>query len=487
MSDRIKGQGSWRKRDDGRYEYAVPTGKTRSGNTRRTSFYGRTKKEALAKYERWRKAQLIGDPLEPSTSTLEDFFAQHLEHLEKVQGKISSLTRNDYAAQFRRHISPVLGQVRLRDLKPTDIANWQGSLIAKNLGPRSLEYTHRILKAALEFASRLKLITGNPAADVPAPKKVKPEKQSYTKDEARAYLTAASGLRLGALFLLVLTTGIRRSEVLGLRWQDLDPETLEIHIRQRIRWKPGGGFDVDVPKTARSRRSIPISGEVMNALEQLREDQSLQCAHVLEQWQEYGLIFTARNGNPLHSATLAAMHEAIIVRAGIKRLTFHELRHSFTSLARAAGVDPKAISDILGHHSVAFTMDFYQHLFEDQRREVARSAEELTGARLKEPVELTEERWKLWQKYINWLEGQPDQAAYPSKTPKRYRELLERGNTREREYVGLIGEVIGAGWKLHRDHLERLAELETVLAAKRDQKNPAVNLRSTPENDEEKP
>lgn len=479
----MKGQGSWRKRDDGRYEYALPIGKTRTGNTRRVSFYGRTKKEAFAKYERWRKTQLIGDLLEPSHLTLEEFFAQHLEHLEKVQGKISSLTRVDYAAQFRRHIRPILGAVRLSDLKPTDIANWQIALIDQKLGSRTLEYTYRILKAALEFAAKLKMISTNPAAGIPAPKKVKPQKQSYTKNEARAYLDAAAGFRFESLFLLVLTTGIRRSEVIGLRWQDVDADRLEIHIRQRIRWKAGGGFDIDVPKTARSRRSIPISRDIATALEQWREQQAFQCDYASGRWTDHGLVFTSRYGNPLHSATLAAMHEAIIVRAGIKRLTFHELRHSFTSLARAAGVDPKALSEVLGHHSVAFTMDFYQHLFEDQRREVARSAEELTGARRAEPFALSEDRIALWAKFAHWLAQQPDQAAYQSKTPLSFRVLLDRATSLEREVVGLVGEVIGAGWTLRPDYGERITQLERKVAENRNADIPAVNLRSNLENE----
>jgi integrase len=458
--DRIKGEGSWRKRSDGRYEYAVPTGKTHNGHTRRKSFYGRTKKDAFAKYEQWTKNRFVGKSFDQTKLTLNAFFTQHLDHLEKVQRRISNLTRVDYEAQFRRHISPYLGHVQLSDIKPANIVQWQADLIEAGLGPRTLEYTYKILKAAFESATKLRLISENPSDSVPAPKKIKPIKQSYTKVEARDYLRAATGLRLEALFLLVLTTGIRRSEVLGLRWQDLDFDRMEVRVRQRIRWKAGGGFDIDVPKTLRSRRTIPISTTIRTALERLREEQVLQRIHAGENWKEHELMFTSRYGNPLHSSTLTAMHEAIIKRAGIKRLTFHELRHSFTSLARAAGVDLKAISDILGHHSVAFTMDFYQHLFEDQLQAVARSADELVGALLAEPVKMTKARLALWQAYAAWLETQPNTSAYLSKTPARFRTLLEQSAAFEREYVAVIGAVVGAGWTLLPNASSRFLELE---------------------------
>ena len=458
---RVKGEGSWRTRKDGRLEYAIPIGKTATGHTKRQSFYGTSKKEIMAQVQTWRKVQLDPGKVKPTALTLDDLFARHLEHREKIQGRITALTRQDYQKQYERHIAPALGQMRLSDLCPTDIANWQTGLLKVNVGGRTLEYTHRILKAALEFAVQLRLIAVNPAATVPSPQKVRSEKQSFTRDEARAYLEAAAGLRFSALFVLVLTTGLRRSEVLGLRWEDVDAATLEIRVRQRIRWKAGGGFDVGEPKTKRSRRTIPISKGVMVGLEQHREQQALERSQAGENWHELGLVFTSREGNPLHATTLADQHEGIIKRAGIKRLTFHELRHSFTSLARAAGVDLKVISDILGHHSAAFTMDFYQHIFEDQRREVARSAEELTGAKPAEPIRLSQERLELWRDYCTWLGSQPNRTCFASRTARRFKCLLEPEAHRERDHVRLVIEVYKTGWQLRAGHLERLAELET--------------------------
>lgn len=202
-------------------------------------------------------------------------------------------------------------------------------------------------------------------AGVPAPRKDRGEKAVFTKDEARQYLEAARPQRLSALFLLVLTTGLRRSELLGLRWQDVNFENLELSVRQQIRWIRGGGFDTSTPKTMRSRRTIPLAADVIVAFGQWREQQNLERSYAGQKWQNLDLVFTSQIGNPVHSTTLADAHDAILKRAGLSRLTFHELRHSFTSLARAANVDLKVISEVLGHASVAFTADFYQHTFEE--------------------------------------------------------------------------------------------------------------------------
>ena len=202
-------------------------------------------------------------------------------------------------------------------------------------------------------------------AGVPAPRKDRGEKTVFTKDEARQYLEAARPQRLSALFLLVLTTGLRRSELLGLRWQDVNFENLELSVRQQIRWIRGGGFDTSMPKTMRSRRTIPLAADVIVAFGQWREQQNLERSYAGQKWQNLDLVFTSQIGYPVHSTTLVDAHDAILKRAGLSRLTFHELRHSFTSLARAANVDLKVISEVLGHASVAFTADFYQHTFEE--------------------------------------------------------------------------------------------------------------------------
>jgi integrase len=457
---RTKGEGSWRTRSDGRIEYALPIGRTANGNTKRKSFYGTSKKEILGQVEAWRKTHLEHGVLEPNRFTVNEFFARHLEHREVVQKRISALTRKDYEFQYDRNIRSSLGHFKLTELTPTHISDWQTNLANRHLGARTLQYAYRILKSCLEFATKLRLIPFNPASGVPAPTVEHSEKQAYTRDEARTYLEAARLHRLAALFLLVLTTGLRRSEIFGLRWEDVDFDRLEIRIRQRIRWVRGGGFNVGQPKTKRSRRTIPISTDTAQALLRWREQQQLERSHAGSDWLEHGLVFTSQGGNPLHPSTLTKAHDFIIAKADIRRLTVHELRHSFTSLARAAGVDLKVISEILGHATVAFTADFYQHTFEEMRREVARTAQELTGLSSETPTPLTPERLELWRGLVGWLEQRPEQAAHRSQVPFRYRMLLEDSNLQERQAIKLVAHVRSLGWCLRPDHLERLKVLK---------------------------
>ena len=472
---RGKGEGSWRTRPDGRLEYALPIGRTARGNTRRKSFYGASKKEILAQVESWRKTTFKQGALEPTGETLNEFFVRYLEHRHRVQGKISAFTRQDYAWRYDKYIAPNLGHLRLHKLDPAGVMEWQTKLIADGLGNRSLEYAHVLLKACLEFALQLRLIGFNPAASVPSPRHSKTEKRSYTKAETRAYLEVASTHRLEALFLLLFTTGLRRSEVLGLRWEDIDSLHLEINVRSRLRWKRGGGFDVDAPKTENSRRTIPIAGDVLVTLERWKRQQCLERQHAAGYWQDLGLVFTAEDGAPLYPTVLTKAHQWIAAQAGVRQLTIHELRHTFTSLARASGVDLKVISQTLGHATAAFTADFYQHTFDEQKRSVVRSRHDLIGEPINAKPVLLEKSLLEWTALVEWLERRPGQAQAHSKLPKRFLSLLSLERSDERQWVALIGKVRGKGWVLVPDYRARLEQLCADVSS-------AVNLRSGGEN-----
>jgi integrase len=325
---------------------------------------------------------------------------------------------------------------------------------------RTQDYAYRILKSCLEFATRLRLIPFNPMAGLPAPKGERSEKTSFTRAEARAYLEASQTQRLEPLFLLVLTTGLRRSELLGLRWQDLDFVQLELRVRQRLRWIRGGGFDIAPPKTTRSRRTILIASDVAEALKRWRTQQQLERSYAGSAWEEFGLVFTTNIGCPVHSITISDAHRAVLKEAGLRHLTFHELRHSFTSLARADGVDLKVISEILGHASVAFTADFYQHTFDDMRRAVARSGQELIGSSVAAPVILEPDRLVQWFQLVAWLANRPHQGAQASSIPQRLRELVGPANAAERESVHLVCHMKRLGWCLQENYETRLKQLE---------------------------
>lgn len=243
------------------------------------------------------------------------------------------------------------------------------------LSSRTIRYTHMVLRQALAQAVKWRLLPFNPADAVELPRQQRKEMRAMTPEEVRAFLTEAEGDRYGTLFLLAVTSGLRPSEYLALKWEDINLKKGLLAVRRTVARE---GRTFEEVKTPRSRRTVKLQGHVVAQLHQHRKRQAEIRLQAGERWRDHGLVFTSEIGTPIMQRNLVRRHfEPICRRAGLDGLRLYDLRHTAATLALAAGVPAKVISEQLGHASVAFTLDVYSHVLPNMQDDAAQRVEAL--------------------------------------------------------------------------------------------------------------
>lgn len=305
------------------------------------------------------------------------------EWLEEWLGlcAVRGLRRNTVAG-YRRvlglYVSAELAARDLRAIRAREINRMYQQLLTSGrrygsggLSAATVRQLHTLLQKALSDAVRLELLDRNPAlaADPPSRRAARaPAFAIWSPAELRAFLDAVRTDEHYAALHLAAFTGLRRSELLGLRWRDLDLGAGQLQVVQTVvlvDWKAEFG----PPKTDRSRRLVALDRNTVEVLHQYRRSVESACgAKVLN---PNGLIFAEQDGSPIHPAMFAYHFQRLIKRAGVPRIRFHDLRHSHASHALAAGVHPKIVSERLGHSSISITLDLYSHTLPGLQREAA--------------------------------------------------------------------------------------------------------------------
>lgn len=355
---RANGEGGVTRRKDGswmaRYTVQTPAGR------KRKVIYAKTHEEARKKLTEALAERDKGLVYDSGNVTL----AEYLEHCleDSVRGSVKVTTHAGYERVARLHVCPTLGATKLAALTPAHLQTLYRAKLDDGLAPKSVKYIHTTLHRALKQAVRWGLVPRNVAAAVDPPRVVTPEMQPLSPDQARTLLAAAEGNRLEALFVLAVTTGMRQGEILGLGWEDADPETGVVRVRRTLTLARGGPRLTE-PKTRRSRRSIRLTASAAEALERHRERQDSEGARRGPEWNEHGLAFCTRRGTPLRRDTLHDKYwKPLLRRAGLPNIRFHDLRHTCATLLLTKGVHPKIVSEMLGHSSIAITLDTYSHV-----------------------------------------------------------------------------------------------------------------------------
>lgn len=334
----------------------------------------------------------IGD----SRQTLEDFLEIWLT--EVIAPERRATTHEDYRQIVRKYIVPHLGQVRLCDLNTLHIKRWLNKLRAQKVEPprrkpkpqpkgkrakaiqqappepprRTLSAATRLniyrrLRTALEFARISRLIAENPAALIEPPTDEGREIHPLTPGQARTLLQAVEGDRLYALYLIELSLGLRLGELLGLRWVDLNWDHRELKITQTV-VTLNNRTTFGQPKTKKSRRTLPLSDELIAALRAHQRNQNEEKRLPDTPWAENGLIFASQVGTPIGQRNMLRSFQRLLKRAGLPKIRFHDLRHTAASLMLAEGTPLTDVSEILGHSSPAITARIYAHAFEERKR-----------------------------------------------------------------------------------------------------------------------
>ncbi len=208
------------------------------------------------------------------------------------------------------------------------------------------------------------MLASNPCSGAELPRARQKETQVLTVEEVARFVKVLRGTRHEVLFLVALTTGMRPSEYLALQWKDIDFDGARIQVRRSLDWRRKGQWNFSEPKTARSRRSIPIPAEVSDRLQRHRRVQAEERLKAGPDWSDHDLVFCDRRGEPLDRQNLLRRHlRPLLKKAGISAdLTLYSLRHSCATLMLAAGIHPKVVSERLGHSSITITLDIYSHV-----------------------------------------------------------------------------------------------------------------------------
>ena len=311
-----------------------------------------------------------GHYVSPTGLTLREFVEGMW--LPAIVPTIRSSTHYSYARNMRLHVLPTLGGWLLQSLDPSAINRMYAELLRSGrrdgtpagLSPRSVRYVHCILHRALKDAVRWQLLSRNVAdlADPPRQSAVlRPEVQTWTGSTVAEFLTLSRGDRLLAAWLLLATTGMRRGEVLGLRWADVDFALRKLAVRQTliaVAHEPEFGS----PKTAKGRRVVALDTGTLAALRAHRALQSGERLAMGEGWSDYGLVFTYADGRAIHPERFSREFARRVERFGLPHIRLHDLRHTWATLALEAGVHPKVVSERLGHANISITLDTYSHV-----------------------------------------------------------------------------------------------------------------------------
>ncbi len=336
-----------------------------------------SKKDAQALLNKLLRDKDMGTLLEPSRESLDSYLDRWLETAAKPRLGVSSY--GDYERLLRYYVRPELGATPLQKLTVLDIQKVYAGMQARDLSPRTVQYTHRVLKNALEQAVKWRVLIHNPAQYVELPKQERREQHFMTDEEARRFLTAARTSTHYAFFTLLLSTGLRPSEALALRWQDVDTKRCAVRITRTVK-RIKGAWLWGEPKTKKSRRVVDYPVSLNEVLLEHRAKQA-------ELFGAGELIFPSLEGTPLHEANILKRHFRPLLKATRlpKTMRLYDLRHTHASLLLLAGVHPKVVSERLGHSSIVITLDTYSHVIPSLQRESANKLDTVLFGELPKP------------------------------------------------------------------------------------------------------
>ncbi len=280
----------------------------------------------------------------------------------------------DYEALLRLHIRPDFGVRPLGAITQFEIQRVYAQMLERGLSPRTIEYTNAVLQSAFRQAVRWKMPMEDPRVGVDLPRMKPREMEALSLEECRRFLAVAKASRWFGLFALALTTGMRPSEYLALKWSDVDWQRGAASICRTIQIA-GAGWRFDDTKRKRSRRVVKLQGFVLEALENMQK--ARLSAENGEPQVEHDLIFRSEAGAPLRQRTVKREFRKLLKAGGIRPIRLYDLRHTAATLAIAAGVSVKVISDQLGHASISFTLERYSHVLPSIQDEAAAKVERL--------------------------------------------------------------------------------------------------------------
>ncbi len=357
-------EGSIHKRNNGTWRAMV------SVQGKRLSFSAKTKREGQAWLRQMLEEIDYGLTYDSAQTTLAKFMD---EWLISVEPTIRFNTFKQYSQTAQLHILPVLGQLKLRDLKPEKIQQLYNQMVKTGISLRTVQLVHSVLHRCLVHAVKLGVISRNPD-DATTPPKPKPSEMNFFDEtQIQQFLITArtKNVRFFALYHLAVATGMRQGELLGLKWSDLDWEQCLLQVQRQLTIKKGGGFKFTAPKTKAGTRRLNLGESSLRALKDHRQKQYLEMQAAGDEWQDNDIIFPSSIGTPFNRDNLRKRFKRIVKDAGLPAIRFHDLRHTAATLMLNNGIPVIVVSRRLGHARPSITLDIYGHLIPDKQKEVA--------------------------------------------------------------------------------------------------------------------
>lgn len=382
MGKRSNGEGTIYKRPDGRWcaQYIIMV----NGKDKRKTVYGKTQKEVKEKLKALKSDNLTEPEPHNSEYTLASWMRQWLEDYKKPAVKVT--TYQGYWMIYRSHIEKSqIAEVILSQLTTAALQKYYNQLWASGrsdgkggLSPRMVRYVYVLIHGALEQAIRNELLEKNVNQYVTIPGKEHKEIVPMSIQEVEQFLEQCKTERLYALYVLALNTGMRKGELLGLQWQDIDFEKRQLTVVHNLALVAHNDVDTDeprkseliltTPKSIKSKRLIPLNDYVINQLLSHQERQRMEKKQYQSIYVDHSMVFCREDGTYIHPRYVLQNFQDILRKAGMQKYRFHDIRHTVASLLINSNENPKVVQELLGHSNISTTLDIYTFLDDETKR-----------------------------------------------------------------------------------------------------------------------
>ena len=355
-------RGHIKSRYKGTYSIVLNLGRDPSTGKRKQQWISvkGTKKEAERKLSDILHQLDTGTFMKPGKTTVGDFLERWLG--EYVWPNLSPRTAEGYENIMRRHLVPALGSIPLTQLKPEHLQRYYSEKLSGGLSAQTVRHHHTALHKALQTAVEWGMLSRNVADAVRAPRAQRPEMHTLNEDDIQTLLEAAKPTPYYPFFYMALFTGMRRSELLALRWSDVDLLLCQVHITRTLHHLQNGEIVFGAPKTDKGRRMVSLTPSTALVLRAHREKQEATRLMLGGTLQDDDLIFSDFSGKPFLPNAVTHAWIKLVRRNGLKGIRLHDCRHTHASLLLKAGVHPKIVQERLGHASIQITLDTYSHV-----------------------------------------------------------------------------------------------------------------------------
>ncbi|MEU4212719.1 site-specific integrase [Streptomyces sp. NPDC026206] len=367
------GAGTITKRKDGRYQAAVYV--LQPDGTRARKFtYGKTWADCDVKRRELLTKVASGVPVPTRSAKLCEWLPYWLDNIVKPRRKRTTYAK--YEMHVRLYLIPQLGKKTLERLGVRDVRKALAE-IAKATTAATAKESHRVLRSALSAACREELIARNVVKLVEPPKADTYESQLWTLDQTLRFVLTARRDPLYAAFMLAVCLGLRRGELVGLRWQDIDFDSRTLQVRKQRQRAMGENYEDDTKN--RRKRTLPLPALCIAPLRWQRMRQQAMRIKAGDSWQETDLVFTTRTGRPIEGSNVLRSFYRLTAKAGLPRIRVHDARHGAATLLAVGNVHPRVAMEILGHSKISVTMEIYTHVPDELKREAVAHMDRMLG------------------------------------------------------------------------------------------------------------